>query len=223
MELKGRYILRASRDNVWAALSDLSILESCLPGCESLERLSDGEVKAVVAVEIGPFKSRFTGRIGLHNPVLPHRWTLRGAGRGRPAGSARGSADVELSELGNETAISFVGSAEVGGKLAEIAAAEIEAQAKEMTDRFFSRLEEEIQATEPKWVDQLDHTLAGVPQLGDEPSERVVEDKAEIAGETANVIERRVEIAAGRDFLGGPYVWGLLALVVLIVILTLMY
>lgn len=74
----------------------------------------------------------------------------------------------------------------------------------------------------PDWVDQLDHSPAAV-QLGDEPSEDVVEDKSETAGEVAEEIEERIEMAAERGFLGGPTVWGLLALAILIILLLVFY
>ena len=38
---------------------------------------------------------------------------------------------------------------------------------------------------------------------------------------TAEAIEERAEVAAGLGFLGGPYTWGLLALLVIIVIIIL--
>jgi Carbon monoxide dehydrogenase subunit G (CoxG) len=38
---------------VWAALNDAAILKQCIPGCQSLEKLSDTEMTAVVKVGIG--------------------------------------------------------------------------------------------------------------------------------------------------------------------------
>src|SRR5690606_25293020 len=74
-----------------------------------------------------------------------------------------------------------------------------------------------------KFVDRLDHAPAGVPILGDEPSERVVEDPAERAGAVIEEVEERIEAAAAQNVLGGPMVWGMLVLIVLIIILVLMY
>jgi carbon monoxide dehydrogenase subunit G len=223
MELKGQYTLQAARDAVWTALNDPDVLANCLPGCETIEKLSDTEMKAVVAVEFGPFKSRFTGTIALSDGNPPQRWTLKGEGRGRPSGTAKGDASVELVESGRETTVNFIGSAEVGGKLADVVDSLVETQAREMADAFFGRLASELSAKPAaEWVDELDHSPAGV-QLGDEPSEDVVEDKAENAGEVAEEIEEELEVAAGQEVLGGPFVWGLLALIVLIIILVVLY
>ncbi len=223
MELKGQYTLRANRAAVWAALNDPDVIATCLPGCESTEKLSAKEMKAVVAVDFGPFKSRFTGTISMSDGTPPMRWTLAGEGRGRPSGTARGEISVELVEAAGETVVNYVGGAEVGGKLADIVDSLVEAQAREMADTFFTRLATELAAKPASaWVDELDHSMAGV-QLGDEPSEDVVEDKAETLAEVAEDLEERLEVAAGREVLGGPYVWGLLALVVLIIILLVLY
>ena len=36
---------------------------------------------------------------------------------------------------------------------------------------------------------------------------------------TAEAVEERLEVAAGKGVLGGPYVWGLLALIVVIALI----
>jgi hypothetical protein len=50
--------------------------------------------------------------------------------------------------------------------------------------------------------------------------EHKIDDEALDLGEVAEEIEEEVEVAASRGFLGGPYVWGLLALLVVIVVLA---
>jgi carbon monoxide dehydrogenase subunit G len=223
MELRGEYTVPAGREAIWAALNDPDLLAACIAGCEFVERISETEMRAAVAVAIGPFKSRFSGTVVLDEAHPPRRWTLRGEGRGRPSGKAEGTAIVELVDTrGGNTTVSYIGSVEVGGKLADIVDSRIEAYAREAADTFFTRLAAELDRRGEQWVDQLDHSPAAV-QLGDEPGEGVVVDKAEIAGETAEGIEGRLELAAGREVLGGPYNWGLLALVVVIIILAVIY
>ena len=219
MELRGEYTLSAGARAIWEALNDPELLAACIPGCEFVERVSETEMRAAVSVEVGPLKTRFGGTITMSEPNPPRRWTLRGDGRGRPAGTAKGNATVELVESGGQTTVSYLGSVEAGGKLTGLAHTVIEAHAREIADAFFVRLAAELDKSGDEWVDQLDHSMAAV-QLGDEPSEDVVVDKVEIAGETADEIDERIEVAAGQQLVGGPYVWGLLAVIVLIVILA---
>jgi len=220
MELRGEYTLSAGADVIWAALNDPELLEACIPGCEFVERISATEMRIAIGVEIGSMKTRFSGTVAVSEPHPPRRWTLRGDGRGRPSGTAKGSASVELVDAGGgKTTLSYLGSAEIGGKFGEIARGAVEAFARRTADEFVARLGAELDKSSDKWVDQLDHSMAGV-QLGDEPSEDVVIDKGEIAGETVERIEERIELAAGGQWLGGAYAWGLLALILLIVILV---
>ena len=224
MELKGEYGLRATRETIWAALRDPDMIAKCLPGCESVEKISDEEMKVVVAVTLGPFEARFTGTVKQSELDPPTKWTLVAEGRGRPSGRAEGKVTVSLAEAGNGTELSFVGVTEARGKLAEIADGITRTFAKDLADNFFARLDEETAITdaEEEWVDQLDHSPAAV-LLGDEPSEEVVVDKAEAASRAAERVEEEIESAASREFVGGPVVWGLLALATLIVILAALY
>lgn len=224
MELKGEYGLRATRETIWAALRDPDMIAKCLPGCESVEQTSDDEMKLVVAVAFGPFEARFTGTVKQNELDPPNQWTLVGEGRGRPSGRAEGSVTVSLAEAGDGTALSFAGVAEARGKLAEVVEGVTRTFAKELADSFFARLDEETAITniEEEWVDQLDHSPAAV-LLGDEPSEDVVVDKAEAASRAAVRVEEEIESAASREFVGGPVVWGLLAVASLIVILAALY
>ncbi|MHA1559744.1 MAG: CoxG family protein [Alphaproteobacteria bacterium] len=224
MELKGRYGLQATRETIWAALRDPDVITKCLPGCESVEKISDDEMKLVVAVSVGPFEARLTGTVRQSELDPPTRWALIGEVRGRPSGRAGGSVTVELTEAGNGTELSFVGLAEPQGKLADIDDSVVEDFAKELADTFFARLDDETAPNDARkeWIDQLDHSPAAV-LLGDEPTEDVVVDKAESAARAAEQVEVEIESAASRGSFGGPAVWGLLAVASLIVILAVLY
>ncbi|WP_417770320.1 SRPBCC domain-containing protein, partial [Stappia sp.] len=43
MDLVGEYRLFAGRGVVWEALNDADVLRRCIPGCQSLEKVSDRE------------------------------------------------------------------------------------------------------------------------------------------------------------------------------------
>ena len=118
MDLTGEERIAASRDTVWKALNDPEILRACIPGCESLEKISDTELEAIVGVKIGPVKARFNGKVQLTNLNPPSSYTISGEGKGGVAGFAKGGADVTLIEEGSETVLAYVVNADVGGKIA---------------------------------------------------------------------------------------------------------
>ena len=138
MEIKGEYKIAAPRDKVFAALNDQAILQACIPGCESLEKSSDTEMKAKVRMRIGPVSASFTGKVTLSDLDPPNGYKITGEGQGGAAGFAKGSAEVHLEPEGDGTLLKYVVHAAIGGKLAQIGARLIDGAANKMAGEFFS-------------------------------------------------------------------------------------
>ena len=144
MDMTGERRIPAPRQKVWDALNDTETLRSCIPGCESLERLSDTAMKATAAIKIGPISARFTGNIALSDMDPPNSYRISGEGQGGVAGFAKGGANVRLSDDGPFTVLSYDVKAQVGGKIAQLGARLIDATSKQMADLFFDRFTSEV-------------------------------------------------------------------------------
>ena len=94
----GQERIAAPRAHVWQALNDPEILKACIPGCESIEMLSPTEMKARVALKLGPIKASFAGQVTLSDIDPPNGYTISGEGSGGSVGGAKGSAEVRLIE-----------------------------------------------------------------------------------------------------------------------------
>ncbi len=94
MEMKGDQLISADRQTVWEALNNPEILKACIPGCETLEKISDTELSATVVTKIGPVKAKFSGDVRLENLNPPESYSIVGEGKGGIAGFAKGGADV---------------------------------------------------------------------------------------------------------------------------------
>ena len=139
MEMTGERRIPAPREKVWDALNDPAVLKSAIPGCESLEQLSESELKATASVRIGPIAARFKGKVMLSDLDPPNGYTISGEGQGGVAGFAKGGATVRLEEAGPDTLLHYDVKAQVGGKIAQLGARLIDATAKQMADSFFDR------------------------------------------------------------------------------------
>ena len=137
MDMTGQYRIPAPREQVWAALNDPATLKASLPGCESLEKVSDHEFAATVVAKVGPVKAKFNGNVTLSNLNPPESYTISGEGKGGAAGFAKGGADVRLTEEGDITVLTYTAKADVGGKLAQLGSRLIDGTAKKMADEFF--------------------------------------------------------------------------------------
>ena len=148
MEMNNTRIVAAPTEEVWRALNDPDVLKDCVPGCESLERVTDTEWRAVVAARVGPVSARFTGKLALADLNPPTSYTLRFEGQGGPAGFVSGDAKVSLApaETG-ATALTYMVNAQIGGKLAQIGSRLVDGAAAKLADDFFARFAERVAPT----------------------------------------------------------------------------
>ena len=86
MEMTNTRIVPAPPAKVWAALNDPEALKASIPGCESLERISDDEWRAVMAAKVGPVSARFSGTMRMQDMTPPSGYTLKFEGQGGAAG-----------------------------------------------------------------------------------------------------------------------------------------
>ncbi|WP_424812441.1 SRPBCC family protein [Roseococcus sp. YIM B11640] len=140
MEMSGERLIAAPREQVWQALNDPEVLKAAIPGCESLEKTSDTDLTARVALRIGPMAAKFAAKVKLENLNPPASYTISGEGNGGAMGFAKGGADVSLTETSPaETLLKYEVKAQVGGKMAQLGARLIDSTAKQMADQFFDR------------------------------------------------------------------------------------
>jgi carbon monoxide dehydrogenase subunit G len=139
MNMSGEVQLPATREAVWAKLNDPEVLKVCIPGCESLEKLSDTEFQAVAVTKIGPVKARFKGKVRLSDLDPPNGYRISGEGDGGVAGFAKGGANIALRPDGGGTVLSYQVEAQIGGKLAQLGQRLVNGAAKKMADQFFEK------------------------------------------------------------------------------------
>src|ERR1700736_4193851 len=136
MVMDGEVQLPAAREVVWAKLNDPEVLKVCIPGCESLEKLSDTEFQAVAVTKIGPVKAKFKGKVRLSDLDPPNGYRISGEGDGGVAGFAKGGATIALSEKDGGTLLPYNVEAQIGGKLGQRL---VNGAAKKLADQFFAK------------------------------------------------------------------------------------
>ena len=136
--MTGEFVLPADKATVWARLNDAETLKASIPGCESLEKVSDTEFRAVTKLTIGPVSARFKGRVALTDIDAPNSYRIQGEGEGGVAGFAKGGAAVQLAEVPGGTQLTYDVEAQVGGKIAQLGARLIDSTAKKLAAEFFA-------------------------------------------------------------------------------------
>jgi carbon monoxide dehydrogenase subunit G len=144
MDMTGTQRIEAPRAVVWEGLNDPEVLKQCIPGCESLEKVSDTEMTAKVTLKVGPVKASFSGKVTLSDINPPDGYTITGEGSGGAAGFAKGAAKVRLQEDGKATILSYNANADIGGKLAQLGGRLIEGTAKKLAAEFFEKFSQVV-------------------------------------------------------------------------------
>ena len=162
--MNGERELPVSQDIAWQALNDLSLLQSCIPGCESIETRPDGSFDVRMTATVGPVKARFKGDMSMKDVTAPDSYTLVFSGQGGAVGYGRGEARVALSPgQAGTTVLRYEASATVGGKLAQVGSRLIDIAAQKMAADFFDAFLAELNKR---------HAPARVEPVVDTPSHK---------------------------------------------------
>ena len=82
MDMSGEQRIPAPQQAVWDALFDPEVLKLCIPGCDSVEKVSDTQFTAKVVIAVGPVKAKFAGEVALEELNAPNNCTINGKGSG---------------------------------------------------------------------------------------------------------------------------------------------
>jgi carbon monoxide dehydrogenase subunit G len=144
MDMQGNRPLPVTQAQAWAALNNPDILKACIPGCDKFE-LTETNVYAVgVSLKIGPVAAKFTGKVSLMDIVPPTSYALQFEAQGGVAGFGKGTANVALASHDAGCELSYTVHSQVGGKIAQLGQRLIDGVAKNLSEDFFQRFENEL-------------------------------------------------------------------------------
>ncbi|MBI3512489.1 MAG: carbon monoxide dehydrogenase subunit G [Proteobacteria bacterium] len=206
MDMTGETLIPAPRDTVWRALNDPEVLRQAIPGCETIEKVSDTEFAAKVVAKVGPVRATFTGQVQLTDLDPPNGYRISGEGKGGPAGFAKGGATVKLRDTEGGTMLSYTVDAQIGGKLAQIGSRLIDATARSMAQDFFGRFSKLV-ATAP--TDSAHEAVAG--DAIETPEELMTSPQADEAAAMDAAVRQTRSLP--------PWIWiGSLVLLVIVIV-----
>jgi len=141
MKISGHRNFPVRRERIWNALYDRSVLEQCIPGCESVVGSPhDGHVDIVVLRKVGPIKARFRGTVELREAHEHECITLVATASGKTAGFARGVAKINLTKSDEGTSLQYDAEIHVGGKIAQIGSRLFRGVARKFTEQCMENL-----------------------------------------------------------------------------------
>ena len=137
---EGTAAIKTAPERVWAMLLDPETLRAIIPGCRSVEKISDTHFRADVNIGIGPVTGRYRADVTLSDLHPPHSVTLGGSAVGA-LGFGSGAGRVTLTSDGHGgTIMTYDYDAAIGGKVASIGGRLLDGATKVIIGQFFAAL-----------------------------------------------------------------------------------
>jgi uncharacterized protein len=144
MDMIGEQLIPSRQEKTWSSIIDPQVLKACIPGCESMDKVTDTEYQLVMGAKVGPVSAKFKGRITLADMDPPNAYTMIFEGQGGVAGFAKGQATVQLVPEGEATRLKYTAKATIGGKLAQVGSRLIDGVAKAIAENFFREFNKQM-------------------------------------------------------------------------------
>src|SRR3989337_1461587 len=150
MKSEGEYTVDGPREDLWDLVRDPKVLATCLPGTQSVQKMSDNEYAGEIKVRIGPISGTFSGQLFVTNEVPPVSCTLTVEGKGK-VGFLKGIGNIDMIDQGeNKPLMKYTGEVQIGGKVASVGQRLFDTVSKGMTKQGLDKLNEILQTRRTK-------------------------------------------------------------------------
>ena len=145
MKISGTSSIPVGQERAYALLQDPAVLARCMPGCEGLDPIGEGEYAMRMKMALASMSGLFQGKVRVtdQNPYTSFRLIVEGSGK---IGFMKGDGVLTLAANSPQTVVNFEGDVQVGGTMAAVGQRLIETTAKMLIKKFFDRLNAEIAA-----------------------------------------------------------------------------
>jgi len=144
MFIDGRFSVAAPPERLLANLFDARLMAECLPGCESLEALTDDRYRAVVVVSLAGIKARFDLRVEIVERRADAIRTVTRGEEGGNASSLSATSEVRLDPAPDGTQVAYSSEVSVTGRLGRFALGMMKKKAQAMGDEFAANLQRRL-------------------------------------------------------------------------------
>jgi 2-furoyl-CoA dehydrogenase large subunit len=146
---QGSTVVRATPQKVWSALLDETKLREAIPGCRSLERVSENAFTATVVLGVGPVTGVFDAEVGLFDLDEPRSALLKGRLSGS-LGAASGTGRLTLVPRGQDCRIDHQYDIHLSGRVAMIGGRMLDGAARQLINAFLRRFVVSLEPTTEK-------------------------------------------------------------------------
>ena len=146
MRFAGSVPIKASRERVWAFVTDPDQVGPCGPGVETIEVVDATHFKASAKVGIGFISARFVINMEFAEQQPPDRARIKAHGQA-PGSMVDATAEMHLSDgPDGSTVMEWTADVDISGALASVGARMIEGTANKMIGQTFDCMRAKLEA-----------------------------------------------------------------------------
>jgi carbon monoxide dehydrogenase subunit G len=160
MKIAGSSTLHAGPEQVWAAITDPTVLAGVIPGCDELTPIEPNRFALTVSLGVASIKGSYSGEVAFSELSEPTSLTMRAKGSGAP-GTIDTTVAVALAGLPDGTTrVDYDADAVVGGMVGGVGQRVLAGVAKKTAGRFFLAIDDVLTGAVPSTAVS---TTAGEP------------------------------------------------------------
>ena len=137
MDISGSRILPIERARVWQSLYDADLIRESMPGCESLDWVSENELEGRLTLKFGAIKPKFQIKMTIEDAVTEESYRIVGSAKAGPLGFASTEASVRLEDAEQGCELFYEAQVKTGGKIAQIGSRLMGSMSAKLIDEFF--------------------------------------------------------------------------------------
>ncbi len=148
MKIDENFSINAPIEKVWAFIRDPQTVAACVPGCESVEALSDTSYRTTVAVSLGPIKARFKLIVEITEETPPTRIVCVTKGEeGSKASIVNATSELLLTPVDDTTTeITCTSEVSIAGRLGKFGLGIMKKRAAQLAGEFATAVQQRMQS-----------------------------------------------------------------------------
>jgi hypothetical protein len=150
MMIDERFSIAAPIDKVWAFIRDPQTVAPCVPGCESVETLSETSYRSTIGIALGPIKARFNVIVQITEETPPSRLVCVTKGEeGSKASIISATSEMLLTAVDDKsTEIACSSEVSVVGRLGKFGLGIMKKRASRLAEEFAAAVQQRMQTVD---------------------------------------------------------------------------
>ena len=147
IEITEKFKVTAPLGVVWEFVTQPARVVTCMPGAKLVEQLNDDTYLGQVKVKLGAITTSYEGEVVFASvDEAAHAMQLTGEGRETGGGTAKGTVDIRLVDLGDETEMTVEAKVDLTGKVMQVGRGMIKGVSRQLFKQFAKSATEQLEA-----------------------------------------------------------------------------